>query len=112
MYNVVYLHYKDTLSNLKSILRGKEMKNFEVRFFNPMQPGDIGSMTISAKNEIAAILEAKSAIRNDYGMKCDIDKFLVRQTKENGMLTAQNWSTNGINLVESPVNGYKQAIYA
>lgn len=81
------------------------MQNFEVCFFNPMWPGDPERWVVKARNGIEAVMDANFSFFNGRKNK---SYFLVKETNERELKTAEKWSIEPYVLVDSPVSGYKQ----
>jgi hypothetical protein len=62
-------------------------RTFEIRFINPMIPGELGKFIVEAKNEYAAVCEANMVFFNHSK---NLNEFLVKESKEKSYKTADN----------------------
>jgi len=85
------------------------MKNYDVCFLYDNIPGEATHFIVKAENEFQAVSEANYAYFNSRKNR---DFFLVKETKESEMKTAQNWYTPDYKLIDAQVSGYKQVVTA
>jgi hypothetical protein len=85
--------------------RMKTINVYEVRFINPMIPGNLGKFIVEAKNEYAAVCEANMVFFNHSK---NLNEFWVKESDEKAYKTADNWgSVFRYKLINAPVPGYK-----
>jgi hypothetical protein len=83
----------------------KTNRTFEVRFINPMTPGELKKFIVEAKNEYAAVCEANMVFFNHSK---NLNEFWVKESNERAYKTADNWgSIFGYKLINATVHGYK-----